>query len=156
MSTTSTGMKAGAEADASMAIHLASSAPKGGSIMVTMPNSVMTATRGMILYRPRMDSMSREPMCCSDGAHAEEEEALGNRVEDDEQDGGGDGRRGRHAGARDDEPGGWRWWSRRGSFLPLLWPQARAEAATKVKAPVRETMPASMVPAKAGERRSTR
>ena len=65
MSTTSTGMKAGAEADASMAIHLASSAPKGGSIMVTMPNSVMTATRGMILYRPRMDSMSREPMCCS-------------------------------------------------------------------------------------------
>ena len=38
-----------------------------------------------------------------DGAHAEEEEALGNRVEDDEQDGGGDGRRGRHAGARDDE-----------------------------------------------------
>ena len=90
-----------------------------------------------------------------DGAHAEEEEALGNRVEDDEQDGGGDGRRGRHAGARDDEPevgdGGVG-----EDFLPLLWPQARAEAATKVKAPVRETMPASMVPAKAGERRSTR
>lgn len=103
MSTTSTGMKAGAEADASMAIHLASSAPKGGSIMVTMPNSVMTATRGMILYRPRMDSMSREPMCCSMVPTQRKRRPLETAWKMMSRMGGGDGRRGRHAGARDDE-----------------------------------------------------
>ena len=50
---------------ASMAIHLPMSMPKGGNIMVKMPMAVMMAVRGMTLYRPRMSSMSREPMRCS-------------------------------------------------------------------------------------------
>ena len=54
-----------ARAIASMAIHLPMSMPKGGSIMVKMPMTVMTAVRGILPYRPRMSSISREPMRCS-------------------------------------------------------------------------------------------
>ena len=50
---------------ASMAIHLPTSMPKGGSIMVKMATAVIMVTRGMMLYSPRMSSMSREPICCS-------------------------------------------------------------------------------------------
>ena len=48
-----------------MASHLENSTPKGGSNMVAMPMTVMSAVRGMMRHSPRMSSMSKLPIFCS-------------------------------------------------------------------------------------------
>jgi hypothetical protein len=83
--------------------HLLMSIPKGARNMPAMPTSIMTATCGILMIRPDMASMSRLCSFVLDDADAEEEQALGQCMEDDQQHSRPDGLGRSEAAAEDDQ-----------------------------------------------------
>ncbi len=142
-------------AAASKAIHLPSTRPKGGMIIMITPMTVMTAVVGILEYRPRISSMSRLSMVCSIAPTQRNRRALTSAwntmsivaaV--------------RASGVFNPAQAKMRprllmvEYAR--TFLPLLCPTASAAPARKLTAPKRATHWLSKVPCMAGASRTTR